>query len=139
MVLPAENSANKDQEEPEELARFREEWRAELARRKALESAKGKQPETVESGLNQGERSTRAQRPHARKASVGDASTATGRLVHPAIQDGKVTSAAASPVLNSALGAYRRAVHHEQKGELDAALGLYRQAFRLVRLLHLTR
>lgn len=117
-------------QESDELARFREEWRAELAKRKAEASinTKGKQPELV---LDSGKPATRVYRPPIRKTDDSSGASAIKKLAHPAIQDGKL-EAVASPVLNNALGVYRQAVQHEQKGELDAALGLYRQAFRLV-------
>ncbi|EDR14575.1 uncharacterized protein LACBIDRAFT_305309 [Laccaria bicolor S238N-H82] len=74
-----------EQEEPEELARFRAEWLAELQKHDA----------------------PRIQQ----------------------IQLGPPTSAPAT--LASALDLYRRAVQHEQRGELDDALRSYRQAFHL--------
>ena len=43
-----------------------------------------------------------------------------------------VPSASAHNALASALDVYRRAVQHEQRGELDDALRSYRQAFSLV-------
>jgi hypothetical protein len=121
--------------ETEELVRFREEWRQELARRKAeLDGArKGKQPETVAAALAVDGPSRAYKLPsRAAHASSGAANTS-----HPAIRDGKLLKAAtASAGLQGALAIYREAVQLEQKGELDAALGRYRQAFRLVRLRH---
>ena len=75
--------ASPEQEEPEELARFRAEWLAEVQK-------------------------------------------------HDAPPTQSVPSTSAHTSLASALDVYRRAVQHEQRGELDDALRSYRQAFNLV-------
>ncbi|EPQ56317.1 hypothetical protein GLOTRDRAFT_74909 [Gloeophyllum trabeum ATCC 11539] len=72
-------------EEPEELKRFRDAWRAEVQRKKA---------QTVQSHLTSD------------LAPLGRA-------------------------LQSAVDVYRRAIQNEQSGDLDEALRLYRQAFRM--------
>ena len=77
--------ASPEQEEPEELARFRAEWLAEVQK-------------------------------------------------HDAPPTQPVPSTSAHNALASALDVYRRAVQHEQRGELDDALRSYRQAFNLVLL-----
>ena len=75
--------ASPEQEEPEELARFRAEWLAEVQK-------------------------------------------------HDTPPTQPVPSTSAHNALASALDVYRRAVQHEQRGELDDALRSYRQAFSLV-------
>ena len=93
-----------EEEETDELRRFRENWRRELEEKKRLQQSR------QDSG------------PHPATALPEQAST---------------TSAANSPhqsglfhPRNGALEVYSRAVKHEQAGELDDALRLYRQAFR---------
>jgi len=129
----------KAQEDSDELARFREEWKAEVERKKHSSpgssstlaqpgEAKVSPTRTVDRRL-----STRAER---RPTIIGSPSTPTPSAttpIHPGIIDGVVVaSAGVSTGLESALRYYRRAVHSEQQGALDSALSLYRQAFRLV-------
>ncbi|KAF8074834.1 hypothetical protein FPV67DRAFT_1408248 [Lyophyllum atratum] len=123
--------------EPQELARFRAEWLAELQSRKAAKSLAGKQVNlALASEPQQGTSKTVAKSPviPAPFPQVGP-STPTIAGVPPALA--KFTPSAQlvdSPLphkLGSALSIYRRAVEHEQRGELDDALVLYRQAFRM--------
>ncbi|KAG2011808.1 hypothetical protein CC2G_011879 [Coprinopsis cinerea AmutBmut pab1-1] len=146
MVLSAQGSRApgpnpKEPEDSEELARFRAEWRAELARRKAAEQSeqKGKQPEETQ-GQAEAKLSTRNanHRPPIRALTTGahvpggSAQKQQVLPLHPAIQDGKLASALGkSSTLSAALQVYKQAVQHEQRQDLDTALILYRQAFRL--------
>jgi len=115
------------EEEPSELVKFREEWLAELRRRKAS-------PDTNV------------------PASVGTpdipsipTDSGTSKVpgpshplpaTHPALSRGEILPQShVSTTLENALSFYRQAVEHEQRSDLDQALQLYRQAFRLVRVL----
>ncbi|KAF8892250.1 hypothetical protein BD779DRAFT_1610373 [Infundibulicybe gibba] len=133
------------EEEPEELARFRAEWKAELLRRKDVPS--GKNDTAAPAGS-----STATNALHAREVDPIDGIKPSGSVPERRPQPGPsnqviagspaaVTSNPAtrtvyqsttmSATLGSALNIYRRAVQHEQRGELDDALLLYRQAFRM--------
>ncbi|TFK29703.1 hypothetical protein FA15DRAFT_663871 [Coprinopsis marcescibilis] len=123
-------------EEPEELARFRNEWRAEVQRKKALEGhGKGKEPETqlqADSELKPANLSASINRPPPRIANTATSSAAQPVERHPVIVDGDMAAVVtASGRLKNALDIYKQAIFHEQKGELDSALVRYRQAFRL--------
>lgn len=138
----------KDKDDTAELVRFRQEWFAELHRRKAGSSA-------VTSTTAISPESTQQSQPpvsgtkdpigHTFKESesaLEATSTSSGKALssrrnlatHPAFnEDGRITSPfQISKALESALNIYRRAIEHEQRSELDQALLLYRQAFRLV-------
>ncbi|KAF9477585.1 hypothetical protein BDN70DRAFT_810414 [Pholiota conissans] len=141
---PAKGKLKVDAENPD-LIRFREEWLAELRRQ-------GKQvPATVVSPNSEALSSHGAA--GAGKAAVagifraapgpsvvlsalsGDAPkqialTRTLPASHPAIKNGGVTTKQ-SHAFERALEVYRQAIEHEQRGELDDALLLYRQAFRM--------
>lgn len=133
----AVETSTKDGDDTLELAKFRQEWLAELQWRKAELSGTGTAQSTqrsqpplssikesiVEANENE----------FARNAAPSVPSRNLAR--HPALnKDGRmVSSSQFSKVLESALNIYRRAVAHEQRGEFDQALLLYRQAFRLVR------
>ncbi|TDL23589.1 hypothetical protein BD410DRAFT_786831 [Rickenella mellea] len=90
----------------DELARFREAWKAELRQRShsVSRTANGEDPASGE-----------ASNAH---AVVSAAHQSSG-------------SASSSKTLSSAVDTYRRAVEQEQMGELDVALRLYRQAFKM--------
>jgi F-box protein 9 len=102
-------------DEPEELVRFREAWKAEVQLKKAAQDSP--QAPTSESASQihsppDGRHRSNSQPTDSDSASVKLAS-ATGTL------------------LASAVEIYSRAVQHEQRSELDDALRLYRQAFRM--------
>ncbi|KAF8967612.1 hypothetical protein BDZ97DRAFT_2056725 [Flammula alnicola] len=134
-------------EENPELIRFREEWLTELRRRKAeVNSAASSGGATVASGSDEQPPVGTSQSPTGRAfigtpvaplASSGSAPKApvpTRGLptTHPAVNDGGITTRFhASKSLETALDIYRQAVEHEQRSDLDQALLLYRQAFRL--------
>ena len=133
----AVETSTKDGDDTLELAKFRQEWLAELQRRKAELSGTGTAQSTQRSqpplsGIKESIVEAN-ENEFARNAapSVPSRNLAT----HPALnKDGRmVPSSQFSKVLESALNIYRRAVAHEQRGEFDQALLLYRQAFRLVR------
>ncbi|KAF8159469.1 hypothetical protein B0H34DRAFT_703607 [Crassisporium funariophilum] len=114
-----------------ELSRFREEWLAELERRKV--EASGSPP--VSSGANAISGSSQVTegplspvRQNFARSPVVPAHSRTLPSSHPALNN---HSFASSTILENALKIYRQAVEHEQRSELDQALLLYRQAFRL--------
>ncbi|GLB41944.1 putative F-Box protein [Lyophyllum shimeji] len=118
--------------EPQELARFRAEWIAELQSRKA---AAGKVTASAES--------TSAESPpgKGKTAAKSPGQTHPGSLtptiagIPPALAtftpSAHLAESSLPRKLASALSIYHRAVEHEQSGELDDALVLYRQAFRM--------
>lgn len=142
-VLQAAKKFQGEEENPE-LIKFREEWLAELGRRKGESNSSVSSSAATSAGshlLN--ERSLNAARhiagtgPSARVASTSNgAEHVPARTSHPAVENGGITTQFhASKPLENALNIYCQAVEHEQRGDLDQALLLYRQAFRMVRLL----
>lgn len=117
-------------EDPAELARFREEWKADLARH--LQQARKVPPqEEKPPDIPQG---TSRDAPPSSPPAFRRRPTITAEK-RPEIASGptvqRVLEANLSPQQSKALNIYRRAVIHEQNSELDEALRLYRQAFRL--------
>jgi F-box protein 9 len=107
------------EEGPSELVKFREEWLAELRKRKAnpIGSDTNLPPDI----------------PSIPTDSNVPTSPGPSRATHPALSRGEIIPQShASTTLENALSFYRQAVEHEQRGALDQALQLYRQAFRLV-------
>jgi F-box protein 9 len=102
-----------------ELAQFRERWKAEVQSRKKPSAVA-----TVQQGPSEPPRLHSATLPATQKTP----SSSDSKRVH-------VNTAAPSQNLLSALQIYRDAVQREQNGELDDALLLYRQAFRMVFLI----
>ena len=101
-----------------ELARFREQWRAEVRSRRSAFI------DTAAHALD--------------PAHVHPAVLAATHKLPEAVPSGRVHENTVVPSQNllSALQAYREAIHREQNGELEDALLLYRQAFRMVFLIH---
>lgn len=130
------------EEEPAELARFRAEWLAELQKRKA-EDAAGSQTAPPNFEVNLKAESSSSSGIHAPSVAAPQdtpgpsTQTISGTpaaltYVSPAAVRGGSAALPLNPVLGTALNIYRRAVEHEQRSELDDALLLYRQAFRMV-------
>lgn len=124
------------EEEPSELAKFRAEWRAELESRKRVRQAH-LQATSVEAApsASTGSSAKLTEKPYVfpvlRSKEPTTSSSFNG--LHPAITpEGKVLEQKRTKALTSALDAYQQAVQHEQAGNLDEALYLYRQAFRMV-------
>ncbi|KAF9466103.1 hypothetical protein BDZ94DRAFT_1158574 [Collybia nuda] len=117
------------EEEPAELARFRAEWLAELRKRNSGDTI----IPSLESEINlKVESSTIPEIPPISSSSPeseGPGPSITLPYVSSAAVRGG--SAPLPPALGTALNIYRRAVNHEQRSELDDALLLYRQAFRM--------
>jgi F-box protein 9 len=146
----AVETASKEEDDTTELARFRQEWLAELQRRKAELS--GTVTSTCTTTALSAESTQQSQPPlsgtkdptgHISKENESSLETTSSREVvpsrrnlatHPALkEDGRMApSFQTSKSLESALNIYRRAIAHEQRSELDQALLLYRQAFHLV-------
>ncbi|KIP01887.1 hypothetical protein PHLGIDRAFT_131049 [Phlebiopsis gigantea 11061_1 CR5-6] len=111
----------------EELARFRAEWKADLDSRLRHTEVPSHSTSQVQQNLGS---------PSNRKHAL----TVPGREVKPAVSNtagdyivaprGPGFTEPLPPQHAKALDLYRRAVTHEQRGELDEALRLYRQAFR---------
>jgi len=124
------------EEEPSELARFRAEWRAELESRKRSQPKAGQAP-GIETVPAPGPSSSKATGlpfvfPVLRPKEQGTSSANTFNGPHPGIApDGRVINPMGTRALDNALRIYRQAVFHEQAGDLDEALSLYRQAFRV--------
>jgi F-box protein 9 len=100
-----------------ELARFREQWKAEVQSRKRPPAAA-----TAQQGPSE------PPRLHSPVLLATQKAPDSERRLH-------VSTTVPSQNLVSALQFYRDAVQREQNGELDDALLLYRQAFRMVFLI----
>ena len=125
-----------EDEEPQELAHFRREWLAELQKKKIgtnIATATPLVPAVIEAPVTQ---ASAVRIPWPASALAQDYS-GPSNAGHPfALPNGSISSSSTTPLprsVKSALKAYRQAVEHEQRGELDDALILYRQAFRMVR------
>jgi F-box protein 9 len=128
-------------QEPAELARFREQWKAEVRERQAATTS-GAQIEPV-TGASLSTAAARAISPARSDASVRPATltnslSASRRPATYVVADASTVTTHAShgqshlsPNLARAVEVYRKAVFHEQHSQLDEALRLYRQAFRL--------
>lgn len=130
-----ENSSN-EKLESEDLKIFRQEWLQELQKRNFATSMRK---------LDSGPAGTSTISPRQSEGSQNVAETRNlvtnvnrskeprNMLDHPLVRNGEIRNEDFMPhSLKKALDIYRRAVSHEQTGELDEALLLYRQAFRLV-------
>ncbi|KAH9840249.1 uncharacterized protein C8Q71DRAFT_746458 [Rhodofomes roseus] len=116
----------------EDLARFREEWKEEVRRKKAAAHAGPSKPEgpsdTAPSQQNGPEALQKDKSPDVPQTAVHPAKAY--HPVHvPRFTD--TTSAPLGPKLQRAVEVYRRAVLCEQQSNLDEALALYRTAFRM--------
>lgn len=143
-AAPAKGKLKVEEDNPD-LVRFREEWLAELRRQgKALVNTSAAAQPKSEAPWEPLVAST-SRHPATQALSAPSAAsfalsadapkqttpTRTLPASHPAVtNDGIATKQ--FPVFERALEVYRRAIEHEQRGELDEALQLYRQAFRMV-------
>jgi F-box protein 9 len=126
------------EQEPTELARFREQWKAEVRERQAATS--GAQAQPVPGANTAAERAISPARSDAsaKPATITNTfSTSRGPATHVVAGAPTVITHTShgqshlSPNLAHAVEVYRKAVFHEQHSQLDDALRLYRQAFRL--------
>ncbi|KAH9852654.1 hypothetical protein C2E23DRAFT_824705 [Lenzites betulinus] len=121
-------------EEPEELVRFRQQWLEELRSKKKAPSSQGGSSASTSAVITSASTDAAAQ-PHSPPAHP----TTQRRLSHgaqvspPPIRrsSASATQAPIGPALRRAVEIYKNAVQHEQQGQLDEALRLYRTAFRL--------
>jgi len=112
--------------ESSELANFRAEWRAELESRKRARQASASATNIVEHAPSSFLYSTTRPLQQTRKPTLVAQS-------HPVITpDGEIIDEKQGKALTSALSVYKQAIQYEQAGDLDQALTLYRQAFRMV-------
>ncbi|KAG1860684.1 hypothetical protein DFJ58DRAFT_701133 [Suillus subalutaceus] len=126
------------EQEPAELARFREQWKAEVRERRAAATS-GAQTQPVPGANTAAERAISPARSDAssKPAITNTLSASRGPATHVVAGAPTVITHAShgqshlSPNLAHAVEVYRKAVFHEQHSQLDEALRLYRQAFRL--------
>ena len=128
-------------EDSEELARFREEWRAEVRRnREARERGRRQSGQHEQQLGGEGQPpdgSAQQQPPHSDVRAAQPQSqarrTSTSGVHSPHTDIGKSSfdPAALPAVVRRALDIYSRAVACEQRSEIDEALRLYRLAFRI--------
>lgn len=126
-------------QEPAELARFREQWKAEVRERQAATTS-GAQIEPVTGVSTAAARATSPARSDAsvKPATLTNSLSASRRPATNVVAGASTVTTHAShgqshlsPNLARAVEVYRKAVFHEQHSQLDEALRLYRQAFRL--------
>ncbi|KAI8996389.1 hypothetical protein BD414DRAFT_477782 [Trametes punicea] len=128
MSIPSQVVAD----EPEELVRFRQQWLEEVRGKRNAPPKQGGDPAPVPSSSTASEAPARPRSPSGHHPPQHhpshDAQTSHSVAKRP------LHSAAPTPfgpALQRAVEVYRKAVQHEQRGELDDALRLYRTAFRM--------
>ena len=122
-------------DEPEELVRFRQQWLEEVRSKKKAPPSQAQDASPAPAAFSSAEspegpahaRAPPAHHSTQRRPSHG-AHTATLATKRP---PATVAPAPFGPALQRAVEVYRKAVQHEQRGELDDALRLYRTAFRM--------
>ncbi|KAJ3734968.1 hypothetical protein DFJ43DRAFT_1222064 [Lentinula guzmanii] len=134
MNNPPFATVNDAQIESEELRRFREEWKAEVKRRKgaAIDHADTESEDTGPSDWSSAGVTSFNDvfSASASASSSGLATSLTSEPPTPSTSFHVSTAPALSQDSNLAVSIYREAVVHEQRGELEEALYLYRSAFR---------
>lgn len=128
-----------DAAEREELAKFREEWKAEVRQRKsnAVSTASTSTfaaqapPEPEVQHSEHVRRELPRFVPHVPPSSFADVEPASSSAPAVSAKSKDPASMPLPPKLSRALEVYEQAVLHEQRSELDEALRLYRQAFRM--------
>jgi F-box protein 9 len=124
-------------QEPAELARFREQWKAEVRERQAATSGAQTEPVTSTSSAERAISPARSDASVKTSTITNALSASRGPATYVAAGAPTVATHAShgqshlSPNLVHAVEVYRKAVFHEQQSQLDDALRLYRQAFRL--------
>ncbi|KAJ7195729.1 hypothetical protein C8J57DRAFT_1107157 [Mycena rebaudengoi] len=114
--------------DPEELARFRESWKREIELKKNPASSSGEAGPSAEHTSNtedDGSSSSSSPRPGPSNETISGSPTVFAQT------SGYFNNANVPSTVRLALSLYQRAVQHEQNGQLDEALMLYRQAFRI--------
>ncbi len=127
--VPLKTQHKEPSEDLEELARFREEWKEEVRRRKGGDDLQISNEDAVSitpsNPVKLPELSTREDKP----VILGDVSPGPSNV--PGSPKAARPEVPLPPQLIKALDIYRRAISCEQRSELETALQLYRQAFRL--------
>lgn len=123
-----------DLSEREELARFREEWKAEVMRNRrgpatVTRRDQPKQPAPQAVPEKDSESTSPPVHAHSPRLTVDPTTVAPSLSAASSSKD--PASLPLPPKLRKAVEIYEQAVLHEQRSELDEALRLYRQAFRL--------
>ncbi|KAJ4475067.1 hypothetical protein J3R30DRAFT_3337548 [Lentinula aciculospora] len=122
--IPTVKTVDIVQNESEELSRFREDWKAEVKRRKeAAEHDTDTPSESTEPSDWSSVASLNA-------SSSGYATSIASVPPAPSTSFHASTVSSLSHSSSSAVSIYREAVVHEQRGDLEEALYLYRSAFR---------
>jgi F-box protein 9 len=129
------------EQEPAELARFREQWKAEVRERRAgapAQPSASARSTTTERAASPARSDTSTKTVTATTSNTHSAHRGLPRPATHAIAGAPNVPVPAShgqshlsPTLAHAIEVYRNAVLHEQRSQLDEALRLYRQAFRL--------
>lgn len=109
----------------DELARFREQWRAEVKQRKA--PTRPSQHDAPPSESNASDKAAPAISAEAAKSPSSPTRPLANSVARP---HHTAVSAHVSKGLAAAVEVYRSAILHEESGDLDGALRLYRNAFR---------
>jgi F-box protein 9 len=113
------------------LARFREEWKADLNQRLKRAEDTYKHPQPTELTPVAEPSSSDATGPTVPKRTTVKPVSPTGADANTGPSRGPGFTIPLTPAQTKALDIYKRAIAHEQKSELDDALRLYRQAFRI--------
>lgn len=122
-------------EDPEELARFREEWKEEV-RRKKQPAVPLEEPPNPSSDAGPSSHKRTGSKDHSDTIrSISDQTrdlpdSLTHKKRPPEVASKPIDNFLLSPSQQAAIDVYRKAVAAEQKGQLDEAVTLYRIAFR---------
>ncbi|KAJ7504312.1 hypothetical protein B0H11DRAFT_511098 [Mycena galericulata] len=114
----------------DELARFREEWKREV-QQKLNPLPAPPAPRTQPGRISEYEISEDSSSGTATPQAGPSSETISGSPTVFAPTSGYFHTSTIPSAIRQALAVYTRAVQHEQSGELDEALALYRQAFRM--------
>ncbi|KAF7309851.1 hypothetical protein MIND_00357200 [Mycena indigotica] len=110
----------------DELARFREEWKREVEQRRNPQPTASAASETSQRLHNITSDFNGLSLEYTEPLPGPSSETVSGRVPTSTF----FTNSVIPDSVRSALAVYKRAIQHEQQGELDEALRLYRQAFR---------
>jgi F-box protein 9 len=135
----SKGNVSNEETESEDLKQFRQEWLQELQKLNDIRSTRtldaGAAASTSAILLRSSEDLSKVTESTARNldTNVNKSNETRNTSDHPLLRNGGIGGGGdLPPSLKKALDIYRRAVSHEQIGELDEALLLYRQAFKLV-------
>lgn len=140
MHLPTKTAQSDSQEDPEELARFREQWKEEVRRKKEAVLAQTPQSPNLDNGSTSqpdrklSEAKLPSNEPHPPPTTsrvILGPNIANDISPVPKPLSTEAKNIELTPKLRVAVDVYRDAVTHEQRSDLDQALVLYRKAFRM--------